>query len=86
MVSRVVLSTHVVLGQSGVHGVLGVHVDDVIGCGNEIFNRVMTAARAKNLISEPGTLAISGSRVEDLEQIEGCGRLWPNRLWPKLVF
>ena len=28
-----------------VHGVLGVHVDDMIGGGNETFNRVMTAVR-----------------------------------------
>ena len=35
-----------VLRQSGkIHGVLGVHVDDMIGGGNETFNRVMTAVR-----------------------------------------
>ena len=35
-----------VLRKSGkVHGVLGVHVDDMIGGGNETFNRVMTAVR-----------------------------------------
>ena len=35
-----------VLGKTGkVHGVLGVHVDDTIGGGNETFNRVMTAVR-----------------------------------------
>ena len=35
-----------VLRKSGqIHGVLGVHVDDVIGGGNEIFDRIMTAVR-----------------------------------------
>ena len=35
-----------VLQQSGkIHGVLGVHVDDVFGGGNETFNRIMTAVR-----------------------------------------
>ena len=35
-----------VLRKSGkVHGVLGVHVDDMIGGGNETFNRVMTTVR-----------------------------------------
>ena len=35
-----------VLRKSGkVHGVLGVHVDDMIGGGNETFNLVMTAVR-----------------------------------------
>ena len=35
-----------VLRKSGkIHGVLGVHVDDMIGGGNETFNRVMTAVR-----------------------------------------
>ena len=28
-----------------IHGVLGVHVDDVIGGGNEIFDRIMTTVR-----------------------------------------
>ena len=28
-----------------IHGVLGVHVDDVIGGGNETFDRIMTAVR-----------------------------------------
>ena len=46
MVLRVVLLTHAFLFlESGkVHGVLGVHVD-MIGGGNETFNRVMTALR-----------------------------------------
>ena len=36
----------IVLRQSGkIHGVFGVHVDDVIGGGNEIFDRIMTAVR-----------------------------------------
>ena len=35
-----------VLRKSGkIHGVLGVHVDDVIGGGNETFDRIMTAVR-----------------------------------------
>ena len=35
-----------VLRKSGkIHGVLGVHVDDVIGGGNEIFDRIMTTVR-----------------------------------------
>ena len=35
-----------VLRKSGkIHGVLGVHVDDVIGCGDETFDRIMTAVR-----------------------------------------
>ena len=47
MVSRVVISTHAcVFRKSGqVHGALGVHADDMIGGGNEAFNRVMTAVR-----------------------------------------
>ena len=48
MDSQVVLSIHVhfVLQKSGnIHGVLGVHVDDVIGGGNEIFDRIMTTVR-----------------------------------------
>ena len=28
-----------------IHGVLGVHVDDVIGGGDETFDRIMTAVR-----------------------------------------
>ena len=36
-----------VLQKSGkIHGVLGVNVDDVIGGGNETFDRIMTAVRA----------------------------------------
>ena len=36
----------IVLRKCGkVHGVLGVHVDDMIGGGNETFNRVMSAVR-----------------------------------------
>ena len=35
-----------VLQKSGInHGVLGVHIDDVIGGGNETFDRIMTAVR-----------------------------------------
>ena len=35
-----------VLRKSGkIHGVLGVYVDDVIGGGNETFDRIMTAVR-----------------------------------------
>ena len=35
-----------VLRMSGkIHGVLGVHVDDVIGGGDEIFDRIMTVVR-----------------------------------------
>ena len=35
-----------VLRKSGkIHGVLGVHVDDVIGGGNEIFDRIMATVR-----------------------------------------
>ena len=35
-----------VLPKSGqIHGVLGVHVDDVVGGGNETFDRIMTAVR-----------------------------------------
>ena len=35
-----------VLRTSGkIHGVLGVHVDDVIGGGDETFDRIMTAVR-----------------------------------------
>ena len=35
-----------VLRMSGkIHGVLGVHVDDVIGGGDETFDRIMTAVR-----------------------------------------
>ena len=35
-----------VLRKNGkIHGVLGVHVDDLIGSGNETFDRVMTAVR-----------------------------------------
>ena len=53
-----------VLRKSGqIHGVLGVHVDDVIGGGNETLDRIMTARCAKSLTLEPGTLAIFGSRV-----------------------
>ena len=36
----------VVLRKSGkIHGLLGVHVDDVIGGGNETFDRIMTTVR-----------------------------------------
>ena len=35
-----------ILRKSGkIHGVLGVHVDDVIGGGNQIFDRIMTTVR-----------------------------------------
>ena len=52
-----------VLRKSGkFHGVHGVHVDDVIGGGNETFDRIMQQC-AKSLTLEPGTLAIFGSRV-----------------------
>ena len=45
--SQVVLSIYVHLFfESGkIHGVLGVHVDDVIGGGNETFDRIMTTVR-----------------------------------------
>ena len=48
MDSQVVLSIHVHLffeKVEKIHGVLGVHVDDVIGGGNEIFDRIMTTVR-----------------------------------------
>ena len=48
MDSQVVLSIHVHLffeRVEKIHGVLGVHVDDVIGGGNEIFDRIMTTVR-----------------------------------------
>ena len=48
MDSQVVLSIHVHLffkRVEKIHGVLGVHVDDVIGGGNETFDRIMTAVR-----------------------------------------
>ena len=52
-----------VLRKSGkIHGVLGVHVDDVIGGGNETFDRIMTTVR-KSLTLKHGMLAIFGSRV-----------------------
>ena len=38
------------------------HVDDVIGGGDETFDRIMTAVR-KEFDLEPGTLAIFDSRV-----------------------
>ena len=46
--SQVVLSIQVHLlfeRVEKIHGVLGVHVDDVIGGGNEIFDRIMTTVR-----------------------------------------
>ena len=48
MDSQVVLSirVHFVLRKSGkIQGVLGVHVDDVLGGGNETVDRIMTAVR-----------------------------------------
>ena len=47
MDSHVVLSIHVHLffEMGKIHGVLGVDVDDVIGGGNEIFDRIMTTVR-----------------------------------------
>ena len=48
MDSQVVLSIHVHLFfecVEKIHGVLGVHVDDVIGGGDETFDRIMTALR-----------------------------------------
>ena len=59
------LSIHVHLFfESGkIHGVLGVHVDDVIGGGNETLDRIMTTVRTKSLTLEHGMLAIFGSRV-----------------------
>ena len=48
MVSQVVLSIHVHLffeRVDKIHGVLGVHVDDVIGGGDETFDRIMKAVR-----------------------------------------
>ena len=45
MDSQVVVSIHVLRKSGKIHGVLGVHVDDVIGGGNETFDRIMTAVR-----------------------------------------
>ena len=53
-----------VLQKSGtIHGVLGVHFDDVIGGGNETFDRIMTTVRTEFDLGEQRTLAIFGSRV-----------------------
>ena len=45
------------------HGVLGVHVDDVIGGGDETSDRIMTAVRKEFDFGALGPLAIFGSRV-----------------------
>ena len=50
MDSQVVLSIHVHLifkRVEKIHGVLGVHVDVVIGGGNETFDRIMTTVRQR---------------------------------------
>ena len=68
-----------VLRKSGkIHGVLGVHVDDVIGGGNETFDRINddSAQRVSNL--EHGMLAIFGSRVARFRrcQVEKLCATW----------
>ena len=44
-----------------IHGVLGVHVDDVIGGGNETFDRIMTAVRKE---FDFGTWDIGNFRIK----------------------
>ena len=62
-----------VLRKSGkVHGVLGVHVDDVIGGGNEAVNRVMTALRkAFDFGScEIGNFRFKGRHISDMLDVD----------------
>ena len=71
MVLRVVLSTHAHLffRKSGkVYGVLGVHVDDMIGGGNETFNRVMTAVRKEFDLGswETGNFRYKGRQISQM--------------------
>ena len=62
-----------VLRQSGkVHGVLDVHVDDMIGGGNETFNPVMTAVRKEfDLRSwETGNFRFKGRQISQMQNGE----------------
>ena len=45
------------------------YVDDVLGGGDETFDRIMTAVRQKNLILELGTLAIFFLRGRQISQM-----------------
>ena len=59
-----------------IHGVLGVHVDDVIGGGNETFDRVMTTMRKEfDFESWVGNFRFKGEQHKhELEQIDVQGR------------
>ena len=58
-----------VLRKSGkIHGVLGVHVDDVIGGGNETFDRIMTAVRKEFDFGawDVGNFRIEGRQISQM--------------------
>ena len=63
-----------VLRKSGkIHGVLGVHVDDMIGCGNETFDRVMTAVRKE---FDVGAWDIGSFRFKGRREMEKSCSTW----------
>ena len=97
MDSQVVLSIHVhlfVLRQSGkIHGVLGVHVDDVTGGGNETFDRIMTAVRKEFVFGawDVGNFRFKGRQISKmgiLNSEEGVGSLgwFVDHCCPQLSF
>ena len=64
----------VVLRKSGkIHGVLGVHVDDMIGGGNETFDRVMKAVRKE---FDVGAWVIGSFRFKGRRQMEKSCSTW----------
>ena len=59
---------YVLLKSGKIHGVLGVHVDDVIGGGNETSDRVMTAARKEFDFGvwDSGSLRFKGRQISPM--------------------
>ena len=58
-----------VLRKSGqIHGVLGVHVDDVIGGGDETFDRIMTAVRKESDFGawDVGNFRFKGRQISEM--------------------
>ena len=64
-----------VLQKSGnIHGVLGVHVDDVIQGGNETFDRIMTAVRKEFDFGawDVGNFRFKGRQISQMPNGEIC--------------
>ena len=65
-----------VLRMSGkIHGVLGVHVDDVIGGGDETLDRIMTAVRKEEFdfgAWDVGNFRFKGRQISQMPMEKSC--------------